>query len=232
MRRILTLALVLAASVAQAQFVPPVLKGIKGDGTPRQTNGPIPLPAVDETWIRARSKHFVFISSADEKRTRSVAEELETLASALTQVDSTFSAPSATPTRVILFTNRRESRPYFDMLLNRRDANVTGVFVTQRDSGSMLINQDYRWHGGDRAPLHELVHYLMQSGDAKAPLWLEEGIAEYFSNATIRSRSISAGEPMRNHLSVLRQRTRMPPAQLFAVVRESDAYNVSTGQEV
>ena len=229
--RLLPFAL-LAASAAYGQFVPPVLKGIKGDGTPRQTNGPIPFPAADEQWLVARSKHFVFISSADEKRTRSVAAELETLASALTQVDSTFSAPSATPTRVILFTKRRESRPYFDMLLNRRDAEVSGVFVSQRDGGSMLINQDYSWRAGDRAPLHELVHYLMQSGEAHAPLWLEEGIAEYFSNATIRRGSISAGEPMSNHISILRQRSRIPPRELFAVVRESDTYNLPAGQSI
>jgi tetratricopeptide (TPR) repeat protein len=224
--------LVLFASAAQAQFVPPILKGIKGDGTPRQTNSPIPFPAADETWLRARSKHFVFVSSASEKRTRAVAAELETLASALTQVDSTFSAPSATPTLVILFTRRGESRPYFDMLLNRRDANASGVFVSLRDGGAMLINDDYGWRGADRAPLHELVHYLMQSGDSKAPLWLEEGIAEYFSNATIRSRSISAGEPIPNHISVLRQRPRIPPMQLFAAVRESDIYSGSSGQSI
>src|SRR5260370_11077432 len=109
MRRALTLAFLFLASAAQAQFVPPILKGIKGDGTPRQTNGPIPFPAADEPWLRARSKHFVFVSSADEKRTRAVAAELETLASALTQVDSTFTAPSATPTLVILLTPRPES---------------------------------------------------------------------------------------------------------------------------
>ncbi|HEX3577821.1 MAG TPA: DUF1570 domain-containing protein [Thermoanaerobaculia bacterium] len=231
LRRIL-LASILLASAANAQFVPPVLKGVKGDGTPRQTNGPIPFPAADEKWLLARSKHFVFISSADEKRTRSVAAELETLAAALTQVDSTFSAPNATPTRVILFTRRRESRPYFDMLLNHRDANVSGVFVSQREGGSMLINQDYAWQGGDRAPLHELVHYLMQSGDAHAPLWLEEGIAEYFSNATIRARSISAGEPMSNHISVLRQRAHIPLPALFKADRESDIYNDGVAQLV
>jgi tetratricopeptide (TPR) repeat protein len=232
MKAAFTLAIVVAAFAAEGQFVPPVLKGVKGDGTPRQTDGPIPFPAADEKWLLARSKHFVFISSADEKRTRSVAAELETLASALTQVDSTFSAPTATPTRVILFTRRRESRPYFDMLLNRRDANVSGVFVSQREGGSMLINQDYRWQSGDRAPLHELVHYLMQSGDAHAPLWLEEGIAEYFSNATIRARSISAGEPVSTHISVLRQRSRIPLPDLFAAVRESDVYNIASSQAV
>src|SRR5258708_8747946 len=158
MPRALTLAVLLLAAAAHAQFVPPILKGIKGDGAPRQTNGPIPFPAADERWLRARSKHFVFISSADERRTRAVPAELETLASALTQIDSTFSAPSATPTLVILFTRRRESRPYFDMLLNRRDANASGVFVSMRDGGAMLINDGYSWRGSDRAPLHELVH--------------------------------------------------------------------------
>jgi tetratricopeptide (TPR) repeat protein len=232
MLRRIVLASILLASTAQAQFIPPVLKGVKGDGTPRETNGPIPFPAADEKWLLARSKHFVFISSADEKRTRAVAAELETLASALTQVDSTFSAPAAIPTRVILFSRRGESRPYFDMLLNRRDANVSGVFVSQREGGSMLISQNYSWESGDRAPLHELVHYLMQSGDAHAPLWLEEGIAEYFSNAAIRSRYISAGKPMSNHISVLRQRARIPLPELFATARESDVYNHPSGQAV
>jgi tetratricopeptide (TPR) repeat protein len=96
----------------------------------------------------------------------------------------------------------------------------------------MLINDGYSWRNTDRAPLHELVHYLLQSGDAHPPLWLEEGIAEYFSNATIRQGSISAGEPMRNHVAVLRQRTRIPPASLFVVTRESETYNAQPGQSI
>jgi tetratricopeptide (TPR) repeat protein len=209
-RRVLIFPILLFAAAAHAQ------------SAPRKSN--IPFPASDEHWLRARSKHFVFVSSADERRTRAVAAELETLASALTQFDSTFSAPTATPTLVILFARHRESRPYFDMLLNRRDANASGVFVSLRDGSAMLINDGYSWRGSDRAPLHELIHYLMQSGDAKAPLWLEEGLAEYFSNATIRSQSVSAGEPMTNHISVLRARARIPPAQLFAAARDSGIY--------
>lgn len=233
MRRALFFAIVLAiAAATHAQYVPPVLKGLKGDGTARQINGPIAFPAANEQWLLARSKHFVFISSADERRTRAVAAELETLAAALTQVEGTFSAASSAPTRVILFTNRRESRPYFDMLLNRRDSDASGVFVSQREGGSMLINDGNSWRGGDRAPLHELVHYLLQSGDAHAPLWLEEGLAEYFSNATIRRGSISAGEPMTNHIAVLRQRARIAPLTLFDVTRESETYNAAPGQSM
>ena len=80
----------LISSAAHAQSVPPVAKGIKNDVSPRQTNAPIPLHAAGETWRLARSKHFVIISSTDDKRTRAVIEELETLASVLTQIDSAF----------------------------------------------------------------------------------------------------------------------------------------------
>jgi tetratricopeptide (TPR) repeat protein len=229
-RRLIAVAVLVVALPLGAQFVPPVLKGIKGGATPRQANGPIPFPAANEHWLRARSTHFVFISSAGEKRTRDVAAELETLAAALTRVDSTFSAPTAAPTLVIVFTRRKESQPYFDVLLNRRDTNVSGVFVSQRDSGSMLVDQNYSWRGGDRAPMHELIHYLLQSGDAHAPLWLEEGIAEYFSNATIRRGSISAGEPIREHLAVLRQRVPIPLPALFAATRDSDLYTQAAVQ--
>ncbi|HXH37506.1 MAG TPA: tetratricopeptide repeat protein, partial [Thermoanaerobaculia bacterium] len=230
---------VFGASSAHAQYVPPVAKNITNDGTLRQTNGPIPLPAADETWLLARSKHFVFISSADEKRTRMVDLELEKLASALTQVDSTFGAPSATPTRIFLFTRRRESEPYFEILMNRRDPEVSSVFVSRPDGGSMLINQEsmlinqeYRWLGGDRTPMRDLMHYLMQTGDGHAPLWLEVGITECFSNATIRRGSIAAGEPVPKHVWTLARARRIPPPELFDVVRESDTYKVPVSQSV
>src|SRR5438309_11778805 len=92
MSRILALAFFLATSLqAQDVFVPPVLKGLKGEGVGKHANKPIPFPAADEKWILARSKHFVFISSAGEKRTRETAAVLETLAAALKQLSARFS---------------------------------------------------------------------------------------------------------------------------------------------
>ena len=229
MRRILRFALVFGtAFAAHPQNAAPVIS----KAAPSRIDARIPFPAANETWLRARSKHFLFISSADENRTRAIAAELETLAAALTKVDATFSTSSGPPTRVIVFTNPRESRPYFDMLRDRPNSDVSGVFVSQREGGTMLINDGSTWRGGDRPPLHELVHDLLESGGARIPLWLDEGLAEYFSNATIRRGSVSAGEPLRNHIATLRQRTRIPPAELFVVTRESDTYNLPPKQDV
>ncbi len=227
--RALALALLLASTaLGQDVFVPPVLKGIKGEGRGRRADRPIPFPAADEKWILARSKHFLFISSAGERRTRDIAAGLETLAAALTQMSPRFNA-APTETRVFLFSRHREVQPYFDMLIGRQNAHVNGVFISTKESGSMLMESGSGL-GTDRTPFHELIHYLIVNGGERPPLWMEEGLAEYFSNAELRSGSIRAGEPLPMHLQLLRQRHLIPLPQLFAVKTESDLYNAPESQ--
>src|SRR5256885_13340281 len=70
---------------AQPGYTPPVLIGVQGDNRGPKLR-PIAFPAADEAWVRARSSHFVILSGAGEKRTRELAEGLETLAAALTRL--------------------------------------------------------------------------------------------------------------------------------------------------
>jgi tetratricopeptide (TPR) repeat protein len=220
--------IVLLATSASAQYVPPVLKGIKGEAEGRRALKPIPFPAADGKWVLARSKHFVFISSASEKKVRDVAAGLETLAAALTQMSPRFSSTSA-DTHVFLFSRHREAQPYFDLLIGRENAHVTGVFVSQNDRGSMVMETGFGF-GPDRTPFHELIHYLINNGGRRPPLWIEEGLAEYFSNSQMRKSAIYAGEPVPQHLQVLRQRKLIPLPQLLNVGRESDLYNLPDAQ--
>jgi len=218
-------------NVPQPGYVPPQLKGLRGDGVARRIDGPMPLPDAGEAWIEARSKHFDFISAAGEKKTKAMAEDLETLAAALGRLNATtFAAARPEPTRIFLFTKRREVQPYFDMLLNRRDASVSGIFVTL-DSGSSIVMLTGFRASTDRTAFHELVHNLVESR-SQPPLWLDEGLAEYFSNVELRSGSMYAGEPIKHHLDELRQHKLLPLKTLVSVVRESDTYNLPAGQSL
>src|SRR5262249_832348 len=67
------------------------------------------------------------------------------------------------------------------------------------------------------------------NSDAHPPLWLEEGLCEFFSNADLRHGGLFGGERPRRHASILRTRTLMPLGKLFAVRRDSEAYN--SGEE-
>jgi len=216
-------------NVPQPGYVPPQLEGLRGDNAARRADGPMPLPAANEPWIEARSKHFVFISAAGEKKTKAMAEDLETLAAALGRLNATtFAAARPEPARIFLFTKRREVQPYFDMLLNRRDASVSGIFVTQDAGASIVMLTGFR-SSTDHTAFHELVHNLVENR-AQPPLWLDEGLAEYFSNVELRAGSMYVGEPIKRHVEELRQHKLLPLKTLFSVVRESDTYNLPAGQ--
>lgn len=207
-------------------YVPPVLKGLQGEGQAHRTNGPIPFPAADQTWQRVTSKHFTFVSAAGEKRTREMAEQLETLAAALGRINSRFDATRAERTYVYLFARKHEVQPYFDFLVNRSESHVTGLFVSQKSNTAIVMLAGNT--RDDRTPFHELVHWLIQNG-SEPPLWLEEGLAEVFGHSDLRSGALYVGAGVQAHLDVLKRRD-MPLENVFRIVRESDTYNVAEGQ--
>ncbi len=228
-------------NTARPGFTPPVLIGVQSDGKGPKLR-PIPFPAADEPWLRAQTAHFVIYSSASEARTREMAEGMETLAAALTRFAPSIASTAGTPTRVLVFTRTREVQPYYDYLLNRDAAHVTGVFVLQKNAGSMIIEAGSVTQG-DRTPFHELVHSLLERTDKRAPLWLEEGLAEYFSTAELRSGkklgakelrsgTLFVGAPVVEHIDTIRRGPVLPLEQLFGVVRESDTYNLPAGQRM
>ncbi len=203
----------LAATPAPGQYVPPVPTGLRGD-TVVEYRGPIPLPSPQTRWIRVRSARFNVVSTASEKRAREVASTLETLASALGSVHPRF-RPKAIETRVLLFARRSESQPYFDFLLKQASARTPGMFVTSEDgSATMVIDSGSRWR--DRTVVHELMHNLLAASGANLPLWLEEGIAEYFSTAQVSRGAVHVGRPIREHEVSIRRRVNRPIARLFA----------------
>lgn len=214
-------ALLLALAVAlhgaaQDVFVPPVPKGSdKGPVKVRTPDAPIPFPAEDGKWIRVRSPRFELLSSASERETRAVVNDIEALANAL-------DAPvKATPTTVFLFAKRRESQPYFDLLFARPKSAATGAYVRYEGGGTMFLDGS-RKQRIERTAMHELVHELLGARNLTAPLWLEEGLAEYYANAVVNGDEVIAGAPIREHVVLLQRRTPLPIDALFAVKAESE----------
>jgi tetratricopeptide (TPR) repeat protein len=221
---LLSLALPVAA---QDVFVPPVPKGIARDGGKIRTpSREIPFPSEDGTWIRVRSERFDIISSATEARTRELVADVETLAAALMRTSERF-APSHTRATLFIFDRRRESQPYFDLLFNQENAKPTGAYVRYEGGGAVIIDGSrkagplQRDDPGIRTAMHELMHDLLRQADTAPPLWLEEGMAEYFANARVDGETVTAGDPIRQHMLLLNQRIPMSLDELFAVKAES-----------
>jgi len=205
---------------AQVVFVPPVKIGVAGEGTPRSAKTPIPFPAADEKWVRIVTPRFDIISAATEHRTREVARDLETLATALHDLQPASNA-AAPRVRVVIFGRRKDVQPYFDVLMQHDNANLGGLFIGRRERGAILIDGSHVMNY--RTPYHELIHSLLAARAPRPPLWLEEGLAEFYSNADIRNGRITFGYSIFEHILLMRRQSPMPLEEVFAMRYESEA---------
>lgn len=222
MKRAVLLLLLASATFAQDVYVPPVPIGIKGNGKVRSAKSPIQFPDANVPWIRIRSEHYDVISSAGEADTRNIVADLETVAAVLTKTSSRFrTAPS--PTTILVFADRKESQPFFELLLGRHNTSATGLYVRHGGGGTMFVDASRRRQRIEKTAMHELVHDLLRESEEVPPLWIEEGLAEYFSTAEVREGRVTAGQPIREHLSLLRRRPAMTLEEMFAVKAETDA---------
>ncbi len=126
---------------------------------------------------------------------------------------------STTPATIFVFAKRRESQPYFGLLIGDPKTTVTGVYVRHEGGGTMFVDADRV--GVERTALHELIHDLLRQSEYTPPLWIEEGLAEYFSNAQVKKDVVVAGGRIDGRVQLLERNKPATLETLFAVRAES-----------
>ena len=107
---------------------------------------------------------------------------------------------------------------------NGRTVPVDGFFVDGADTNYITMNVE----AGEQAfpvVFHEFSHLLLNGAFAQAPLWFNEGLAEYFSTFEVTNdgRRALIGKPIGRHVALLRER-RLKLSQLFAIGPGSKEY--------
>ncbi|MBL8240206.1 MAG: DUF1570 domain-containing protein [Bryobacterales bacterium] len=62
---------------------------------------------------------------------------------------------------------------------------------------------------------HELVHAFLEHNGPRRPLWLEEGLAEFYSTAELDSKGWIIGRAVENHVRVLNERAWLGEREFF-----------------
>ncbi len=189
------------------------------------------LPGPKEEWITVRTASFTLFSNAGEAKTRGIGADLERLRDALSQLSPGLTLNSPVPTYIFVFRDAASFQPY-ERTYNGRPLASDGYFLSRQLANYVAINGNQ--HGDERMIIyHEYLHYVMHNNYATLPLWLHEGLAEYYSTfqtGTFRTGKDEAliGLPIPEHVLWLRQHSPIPLATLFAVDEHSPEYNESS----
>jgi tetratricopeptide (TPR) repeat protein len=182
----------------------------------------VPAAAAAE-WRELRTAHFRVIGDAPASTLRDVALRLEQFREVVTQLMPAAAAAGSAPVIVIAFADAQAYRPFMP-LANGRTVVVDGFFVDGADVNYITMNLE----AGERAfpvVFHEFSHLLLNNVFPQAPLWFNEGLAEYFSTfeMTDGGSHVLVGKPIDRHVTLLRKR-HLALSQLFAIGPGSKEY--------
>jgi Tfp pilus assembly protein PilF len=187
--------------------------------------GAVPPPPENERWLTVNAGDFVVYSSGSPGQTSKIAAELVRLQNAVAKAAGLSVRPPR-PIEVYIFRDEEGFAPIRDALFLRRSAGVSGA-VLQSSRGCLVLLQADAAPAANRVVFHEVTHQLLRNAAPSLPLWVHEGVAEYFSTFRGKERDVNVGIPVTTHLELLRSGKRMTPAQLAAVDATSGELNES-----
>ena len=175
-------------------------------------------------WLQVTTPHFTVITDAGEKQARHVAGQFERMQAVFHKIlPGTHSDPGA-PIVVLALKNRRDFQTVEPAeYLAKGQLDLAGLFLQSNDRTYILVRLDA---GGDHpysTVYHEYTHYITRHADL--PLWLNEGIAEFYENTDIDSREIRFGQPSVGAIQLLRSQSLLPLPTLFSVDHDSPYYH-------
>jgi len=188
---------------------------------PTSHGAEVQLPKADEKWIEVETANFLFFSNAGAGATKRVAEDLEELRAALAQLTD-FELQSPVPTLIYVFKNDRSFTPY-KILYDGMPGAMSGFFIDREHANFIAINAGSQDASG--IVFHEYVHYVVANNFWWLPVWLSEGLAEFYQTFEVVDDTVYLGLPIDSHLATLHGSTLVSLPELLAVDHESPLYN-------
>ncbi len=183
-----------------------------------------------ETWIQVRSPDFVVLTNTNEKQGRRAAFQFEMIRAVFRLF---FNVPSAVKDPLVTIIAVKDEGDLKllvpEFWAKKGSMHPGGVYLGGPEKNYIALRLDVATNQQTEEPFepiyHEYVHFLTRRSMSQLPLWMVEGLAEFYGNIRIESKKIYVGAPSNNNLSVLQQTPPLLLSTLFAVNASSPYYH-------
>ena len=188
--------------------------------------------AADGRWTIVRGQDVTVVGDQPAGTLRDIAERLERFRIGVSGLIPNAERPLPVPTVVYAFGTRKAMQPFLPLMRNGKPAPLGGFFHRDADVSYIALSLE----GFDESlpvVFHEYTHLLVRNAVRSVPIWLNEGLAEYYSTFTMADSGAraDAGRPIVPHVRLLRERY-IPISELIAVDAGSDLYDEATRRSI
>jgi len=183
-----------------------------------------------DTWTKVQSKNFTLVGNDNERDIRKIAVKLETFRETLSLLFPKARITTAIPTTVVIFKSDDAFRPFKPRYQGKIRDNVGGYFIPGTHMNYIVLAADKETVNPYEVIFHEYEHFVLHNNLLQMPLWLDEGLAEFYSSfETIDDdQGFTLGMPLARHIYYLRSHPLLPFKTLLAVDHKSPYYNESS----
>jgi hypothetical protein len=179
-----------------------------------------------DTWVEVRSPNFTVLSNAGEKEARKIADQFEQFREVFHNSFPKLRVDLGKP--LIIFAVKNEDSlklllPAYWEVKGR--AHPAGYYVSGEDRHFVAVRTNIEGDNPYEVVYHEYTHAIMNLNFQDLPIWLGEGLAEFYGNSTIHDKDVEIGKIAPTHLQALQQHRLIPIEVLLEANAQSPYYN-------
>ncbi|HTU34746.1 MAG TPA: DUF1570 domain-containing protein [Candidatus Acidoferrum sp.] len=182
------------------------------------------MGARHDNWVEVRSPNFIVISNASEKQARQTALQFEEIRQVFRQ---SLKIAGSHPSPLITVIAAKDEGTMKELLPEdyvKGHARHAGYFVGGMNIYFAVVELDAGAENYETF-YHEYYHSLTVPYFPNLPLWVAEGLAEFYGHTQIEGKSVGMGQADSNLLAELQREPLIPLNVLFKIDRSSPYYN-------
>jgi tetratricopeptide (TPR) repeat protein len=189
---------------------------------------PALAPAGDkpENWLQIQSQNFTVVTNSNEKTGRRIADQFERMRSVFHAEFPRVAIQNGSTMIVLAVKDEKDFRDLEPQAyLAKGQIKLGGLFLRAPDKNYVLMRVDAEGDHPYSVIYHEYTHLLLSKSEEWMPLWMNEGLAEFYQNTDIHEKEVDLGLPIRENLAVLHDNKLLPLSTLFTVDNNSPYYH-------
>lgn len=179
-----------------------------------------------QKWLEVRSPHFTVLTNGSDKQARRVAQQLEQIRAVFHMAFPRVRVDTGVPIVVFAAKDEKTFRSLEPEAFTKKgQLQRAGMFTRGPEKNFVLLRLDVESSQGFRIVFHEYTHLLVNHDLESLPLWLNEGLAEFYGHSQVLEKEVWLGRPSEPHVLLLREKNLLPLETLFKVDHASPYYN-------
>ena len=179
-----------------------------------------------DAWVAVRSPNFTVISNAGEKEARKVADQFEQFREVFHTTFPKLRVDLGKPLIIFAVKNEDSLKVLLPAYWEQKGRmHPQGIYVPGEERHFVALQTDVQTENPYQIVYHEYTHAILNLNFRGLPVWLNEGLAEFFANSVIQDKEVEVGKASPSHLQTLQQEQLIPIDALLAAKENSPFYN-------